>query len=88
MTDAEHLAATMTACAIQLAALVGLPDETPADRILDADQVPCAVWNAATTALEVLLLGMEILDSCKDAQPMIHGKLDAELAALLGRRES
>lgn len=84
MKHADRLASAMTRAAIELASLVGLPGEPDEDRILDTEQVPGAAWNAAKQALDTLMIGMAVIDSCKDTQPMIDGKLDAELAALLG----
>lgn len=88
MTHADKLASAMTRAAIELASLVGLRGEPDEDRILDVEQVPCAAWNAATRALDTLMLGIAVIDSCKDTRPMIDGKLDAELAALLGERRA
>jgi hypothetical protein len=88
MTDADRLRRTMTHCAIELASLIGLPGEPAADRQLNADHVPHAGWNAATIALEYLLVGAGILDSATDERPPDLGcSLDEELAALLGGNE-
>lgn len=84
LSDAERVETVFTDAILSIASVLGHADMGWPPRV-DTDQLPAVVLNAAKSAMDILAIGISVLDP---ASPMVDLDADEWLARLNKREDA